>query len=339
MPSIPNPLITVFIPVFNGSYYLPETLESLKRQTFSAFEVVLIDDHSTDASLAVLNNQTADDNRFRVMQTPVNLGNAAKVLKYGLDFVKGEYFVYSSQDDLFSHDWLASMHARAVEMNADATIPDLIFYNPSLRENERALIGLRGNKDIILTGKDAFISSLDWTIPGNALWKTSIIRGVGWFDFGMNADEYSVRVFFLNCERVVFSGGIFYYRQNNPDAITKKLSIQSFDRPYTDLRLWLLAMEFNLDIKVQRFLINRSVDGLMNYTTLAYTRNLSTAIPKIKKTFEQYEVNNALPWLSRNKGNDFRARLSEVALRSYALFVIISLLQAVARRAIQWSKR
>lgn len=325
-------LITVFIPVYNGSHYLPETIESLKRQTYTNFEVLLIDDHSTDQSLEVLKAQTLADTRFRIMQTPSNLGNAARVIKYGFEFVTGDYFVYSSQDDLFSADWLESMHARAIETGAEATIPDLVFYNPSAPSKERALIGLNGDKDIVLSGRDAFLNSLDWTIPGNALWKTNLLRKIGWFDFGMNADEYSVREFYLNCERVVFSQGVFFYRQNNPEAITKKMSVQTFDLPYTDLRLWRTAIKHDIDLETQAKLLNRSISTLMYFTTIAYKARFRPAIPKIKYTFEQLKSSNARAWLKENHNKDLRSKLNYIALQSYSLFLSISFLKAAIRR-------
>ena len=335
VPPLQNSLITVFIPVFNGSHYLPQTIKSLRQQTYINFEVILIDDHSTDGSFEVVIQETIGDSRFRIMQTPKNLGNAARVLKYGFNLAQGDYFVYSSQDDLFSSDWLAEMHSRSIETGAEAVLPDLVFYNPSQLDKQRALIGVNGKKDIILSGRDAFLLSLNWKIPGNALWKVSLLRKIGWFDFAMNADEYSVREFFINCNCVAFSKGTFYYRQDNPEAITKKMSIQSFSLPYTDLRLWRLSADNDFEKKIQLMLLNRSISGLMYYTNLAYSRKYKTAIPAIKRTFKEYTDNDASTWLGKNADGGLISLFNQIAIRSYAIFVLTSILRSAIRRVVR----
>jgi glycosyltransferase involved in cell wall biosynthesis len=238
-----QPLISVFIPIYNGAQYISRTLDSLLAQSFQHFEVLCINDCSTDDSLAILQDYAARDPRVRVLDMDVNQGSVPKVLNKMLPEMRGNYFVYSSQDDLFSSDWLAKMHARAVETGADAVIPDLVFYYENEPDRCRSLIGLKGDRSVELTGRDAMVQSLDWTIPGNALWNAELIRRLGFADFAVNADEYSGRVFFMNCNKVAFSEGQFLYRQDNPDAITKRLTYKSFDMALTFFRLFELLRD------------------------------------------------------------------------------------------------
>lgn len=230
--------VSVFVPVYNGAAYIAETLASLLAQQYTDFEVLCLDDCSTDGSMAVLQQFAARDSRIRVLQTPGNLGNAARVLNYGLEHMTGDYFVYSSQDDLFSPDWLAKMVARAVETGADAVVPDVVLHHPSQPGSDRIISGLRGDRSVELTGREALQHSLDWTIPGNALWNADLVKFFRFAEFGLNSDEYSGRMFFLNANKVVFSEGIFYYRQDNAEAVTKKTTHRTFDYPYTQLRLY-----------------------------------------------------------------------------------------------------
>ncbi|MET0519960.1 MAG: glycosyltransferase family 2 protein, partial [Burkholderiaceae bacterium] len=239
----PPPQISVFIPVYNGEQYIGRTLDSLLSQSFGNFEVLCINDCSTDGSLAILQQHARRDPRVRVLNLDSNQGMVPKVLNKALPEMRGRYFVYASQDDLFSADWLAKMHQRALQTGADAVIPDLIFYYENEPERCRSLIGLDGDRSAELSGREALVQSLDWRIPGNALWNGELVRRLGFADFATNADEYSGRVFFLNCNKVVFSEGQFLYRQDNPNAITKKLSYKSFDMAYTFFRLFLLLRD------------------------------------------------------------------------------------------------
>lgn len=245
-----NRKVSVFVPVYNGERYIEQTLESVLTQTLQDFEVICIDDRSTDGSLGILNRYAQMDSRIRVFQTPCNLGSAPKVLNFGLQYMEGGYFVYASQDDLFSPDWLQKTRERAIATDADAVIPDLVFYAPNEPGVERRLSGLHGDRTVALTNRGAVLHSLNWEIPGNALWNGNLVRKFKFEEFGTNSDEYSVRVFFMNCNKVVFSEGCFYYRQDNPHAITKMMSYRTFDRAYTQFRLYeyLKGQQFPLEV-------------------------------------------------------------------------------------------
>ncbi len=230
------------IPVYKGEKYLRRTLGSLEVQSFKDFEVLCVDDCSPDDSADIIKEYAKRDPRFRYIRTDENLGIAPKVINFSAPFAAGDYFVYSSQDDLFSIDWLQKMYARALATNADAVLPDVEFFYDGKVVNRR-LIGYNGAHEAVVTGRDAFCASLDWTISGNALWRISFLKDFGYFDFGMFADEYSVRYFFLQCETVAFCDAVFFYRQDNPAAITKTPSAKLLDAPYNQYMIWKLIVD------------------------------------------------------------------------------------------------
>ena len=244
------PKISVIIPLYNGEVFLSQTLVSLCNQQFTDFEAVLVDDCSTDSSAEIVACYTDRDPRFRYIKTPKNFGIVAKVMNFAADFAQGDYFVDSSQDDLFSVDWLEKMYSAAVNTGADAVLPDLEFYYDDESENQQ-IIGLKGDRSVQLTGREAFIYSLDWTIAGNALWRMDFLKETGFSDFGMFADEYTVRLFFLLCKKVVFCDGMFIYRSDNPNAITRKFSSKLLDATFNNVMLWRLIVEngFGEDIQ------------------------------------------------------------------------------------------
>lgn len=235
--SINIPKISIVIPVYNGEKYLYETLNSILNSSFNEFEIICVDDCSSDDSLSIIKCFENKYSKIKVISTESNQGIVPLVLNIALPYIKGEYFFYSSQDDLFSKDLLENLFNRAIETGADAVIPDLVFYKIN-EKKEKSLIGLNGNRNITLSNREAVVLSLNWNIPGNALWNVSIIKKIGYFTYGMNADEFSVRIFYFQCNKIVFSKGIFYYRQNNYLSITKKLSIKSFDNVYTEVLLY-----------------------------------------------------------------------------------------------------
>jgi glycosyltransferase involved in cell wall biosynthesis len=285
---VTSPAISVVVPVFNGQKYLAKTLDSLLAQTFADYEILCIDDCSTDDSKSILAEYGKIDSRIRVMKTEDNQGFVPRVLKkYGLPNIRGEYYVYSSQDDLFSRDWLEKLIERARETGADAVLPDLVFYYEDDLRGNRSIIGLNGDRDVVLTNEQAVVLSLDWTIPGNALWRASLVKRVGYEDFGMHADEYSARVFYHHCNMVVFCDGVFYYRQDNPNAITKKISAKLYDLPYAYFRLFQFLKESGYDSAIYERELMNSVTSLwsMNRDLLMNMRRFSEEDRKLAKSW------------------------------------------------------
>ena len=107
-----DPLISVIIPVYNASKYLEEALDSVAQQTYPSYEVLLIDDGSTDDSLAICEQFANRDDRFKVFNKPN--GGVSSARNYGLDRANGQYVTFMDNDDYVYPDWLAYM-AREIQ--------------------------------------------------------------------------------------------------------------------------------------------------------------------------------------------------------------------------------
>ena len=106
-----TPLISVLVPVFNGMPYLPETVESILSQSFRAFEIVALDDGSTDASAEFL--ATVKDERLRVER--LARGGLSAALNHGLNVARAPIVARIDADDValpdrfqLQYDYLAS---------------------------------------------------------------------------------------------------------------------------------------------------------------------------------------------------------------------------------------
>ena len=90
------PKVTVFIPVYNREKYVAHAIDSILAQSFRDFELLLLDDGSTDGSLEVLRSYS--DPRVRVERNEVNLG-IPRTRNRGLDLARGEYLALLDSDD------------------------------------------------------------------------------------------------------------------------------------------------------------------------------------------------------------------------------------------------
>lgn len=91
-----SPLVSVITPVFNAAAYLDVSLDSVMRQTFTDFELIIVDDGSTDRSMDIVASR--DDRRIRVVQHGENRGLAA-ARNTGLAAARGEYVAWLDADD------------------------------------------------------------------------------------------------------------------------------------------------------------------------------------------------------------------------------------------------
>ena len=91
-----NPKVTVFIPVYNREQYVGEAIESILAQTFSDFEILLVDDGSTDSSVDTIRSYT--DPRIRLICNEKNLG-IPKTRNKGVEQARGEYMAMLDSDD------------------------------------------------------------------------------------------------------------------------------------------------------------------------------------------------------------------------------------------------
>ena len=105
-----NPTISVIIPVYNAEKYVGRCIESVKAQTYSDWQMILVDDGSKDRSLEICQKYAGADNRIHVIhQENAGPGIARNV---GLECAKGKYVVFIDSDDYIEKDYfkLLSQH-------------------------------------------------------------------------------------------------------------------------------------------------------------------------------------------------------------------------------------
>lgn len=94
------PFFSIVIPCYNSEEYLSECLESIIAQDFDQWEAIVINDASTDGSLAVASRFSAQDGRIRVLDKTMNEGlHLAR--KSGTALSRGEYILFLDSDDAF----------------------------------------------------------------------------------------------------------------------------------------------------------------------------------------------------------------------------------------------
>ncbi len=100
-----NPLVSICLPVYNGEDYLRQAIQSVLQQTFEDFELLLLDNASTDGTSEICSEAVAQDRRVRYFRSQVNRGlvwNHNRAVK----LAKGRYFMWMGHDDALGEDYV-----------------------------------------------------------------------------------------------------------------------------------------------------------------------------------------------------------------------------------------
>lgn len=101
-----EPLVTIIIPNFNTEKYLPETIDSVLVQSYKNWELLIVDDHSTDNSQKIIQSYCDKDERIHYLTTKKNSGGPATPRNVGIDHAKGDYIAFLDSDDVWYNERL-----------------------------------------------------------------------------------------------------------------------------------------------------------------------------------------------------------------------------------------
>lgn len=203
--SVLAPVVSVVMTAYNRERYIAAAIESVLAQTFEAFELVIVDDRSTDGTLAIARQYEARDRRVHVAANEHNLGQFPN-RNHAASLARGRFLKYHDSDDLMYPHCLATMVA-ALDAEPRAGIalttgwawpggPCPMLLSPRMCYQREFL------------GRGLFMAG-----PSGALFRTEVFRGLGGFDdHGVPSDF----MFWLKaCARhfvLLVPGDLFWYR-------------------------------------------------------------------------------------------------------------------------------
>lgn len=121
-----RPLVSIIVPVYNVERYLDECLDSIRAQTYARLEIIVVEDCSTDDSVAKLEPHLADS-RIRVIQHERNSGLSA-ARNTGMEAACGEFVLFVDSDDAIAPTLVEACLASALETGADVVVFDFVAF-------------------------------------------------------------------------------------------------------------------------------------------------------------------------------------------------------------------
>lgn len=219
--SVGDSLVSIIVPIYNAEKYLDSCIQSVLRQTYTNWELILIDDGSTDKSGRIAEEYGFADERIKVFHQK-NLG-VSLARNQGIDEATGNYVVFLDADDELIEDCLAKTVNIAEETNADV-VAGRSCENQELFQDR-----------IIWTGAEALENSLKDHLFTYSAWAKLIRRefiGKTRFTPDIRINEDSYFVFQLLCKQNVFvltNDVIYFYRVNSESSSRAGFSEKYFD--------------------------------------------------------------------------------------------------------------
>ena len=158
------PVLSIIVPIYNQQTYLEGCLGSIAAQTFHDFEVILVDDGSTDSSRDICRNFTAKDARFIYVSKPN--GGVSSARNAGIKQACGEYVMFVDSDDILPDNALEN-HIIQFADNVDMTLGAFMAFSQNKKEEYRVGVSEQG----LVTVNRCL---LDFTPDGQADWQRYI---------------------------------------------------------------------------------------------------------------------------------------------------------------------
>ena len=217
-------LISIILPIYNGEQYLRDCLESILKQKYHNFEVILVNDGSIDSSEAICRQYVNRDDRFRYVQK--EHGGASSARNYGLELVKGEYVTFIDADDWVEENYLELLHQSLKENNADISVSTYkkfdvdtnLFYLHAFQINESNQVFTQKELVEKLPQLERITESFE--IIGGKLVKKSLLLGIRFNERTQLSEnmEFWFKLYLLSNRIAFVNKEIYNFRLQDSEA-------------------------------------------------------------------------------------------------------------------------
>lgn len=237
---MPAPLISIVLPTYNGSRYIRKSIDSCLQQTFKDFELIIVNDCSTDDTLNIINDYCAKDPRVKLINNEFNK-KLPLSLNTGFRKAEGKYFTWTSDDNYYAPNALERM-VQVLEANSSIDLAYADYY--IVDENDK-VVGER------IFG-DVYESFNKWLGAGACfLYKREIHRANNGYNpaaFLIEDYDFFVRAFMKFNFFYLRTPQLYYYREHSASlTATQNFAVNFISKIFLERNL--AGLEKKLSIK------------------------------------------------------------------------------------------
>lgn len=329
-------LISVIVPVYNVEKYLVECIDSVIKQSYTEWELLLINDGSTDSSAVICNEFAQCDTRIKVLHK--NNGGQPSALNYGLDYAQGKYVIFMDSDDYWcDNDILSKLYQKAESFDLDIIRGECkeVDYKGTAIHND-----LGGN---IKSGYSAQVVDatffIDKLVAGRYFMVLSLIKrsAIGELRYNENRvflqdAEFNLSLCSTQSLKCMYVPETFYAYRKHDNAITVKAHPQKFFDALNYTRFCFdLARKKSITREYSLFLIN---EGIKNYLfDIKVISETDRTSKEYNEVIQKYDLYNRRLEVIRN------ARKYPISIKHYLCILPLKILICYYRILFEVKKK
>lgn len=211
-------VISVILPVYNGEDRVSNCIESIITQTYKQFELIIINDGSSDLTLDIVNKFAEKDNRIKIIS--IENSGVSYARNKGLEKATGDYITFIDADDFYNNNFLERMHDLINKDNSDIAICNFCYFNKNkITKNKLSSINEFDKFSLILS--EYCFQGYVW----NKIYKRKIVQDV-YFNTKITYLEdllFNVKIF-KKTNRIVYTNSVLYNYVINEESVVNNFS-------------------------------------------------------------------------------------------------------------------
>ena len=293
-----HPSISVIVPIYNVGFYIKHCIDSILKQTFTDFELLLINDGSTDYSGHICNEYCEKDTRCKIVHKENNKG-VADARNTGLDLAMGDYIAFIDADDYVHPQYLEILYKTICENEYEISVVDFenvstMYFEASYKTKNYYNTRLLLQNDLMA----GLFSTMLFMVVWGKLYKRELLQRIRFKSFYMIEDiEFNSRVY-QTIQRAAVVDAKLYYWMNNPSS---KMRVLFSQRNIDAIECY----KFSLDNIQENRILYRAYALQRLYKVILYTRynatlGFNTAVrskvkPIVNCTISEFIHNQYIP--------------------------------------------
>ena len=286
-----NKLLTIVIPVYNVEKYIYDCLESVRKQTYKDFNVIIVDDGSTDNSINIAKEICNKDNRFKIISK--KNGGLSDARNYGLNYVETKYVTFLDSDDFINTNTYEKLINNLETNDNDIVVADIEYYYTNINNNF-ILKGLNTKVSNDINKQSLLSPMFAW----NKVYKLEYFKSINQlYPIGLWYEDIPVTtLLFTNTNKIGYVEEVLYYYRQNDDSIMSQKSKRNeeifkileividnfkhrniYNKYYDEIEY--LLIEHTRIYGLYRFLVQDNYKNLYNRSNMF----IKTYFPKYKK--------------------------------------------------------
>lgn len=280
--SSPQPLVSIIMPVYNSEKYLHESISSILNQTLKKFELIIIDDKSSDNSIDIIHSFIKKDNRIKLYINKENKG-AASSRNLGISYSKGKYIALMDSDDI-SYSTRLEKQVSYLEENHDIGLCGSNCTYIGFKKSHKSNLPLTHNE---IVSSFLFYNPI---IHPSITFRASKLKNIQYvYQEGKQRVEdldllvrMSKNVKFANLPDVLIK-----YRTYNPDKQKKHKAVIAYGNK---IRISLLESFFSSSVDENDFLLHMKISKCQRNNSEQFIRKTEKWLIALYKTNTQKNI-------------------------------------------------